>query len=106
MKKVLRLLPSIIFNIIELLIIYIFGTILKVSIQDMILILMFFALTTNALGGQLHYKDWRKCLIWSTLVFISFFLLIKIDIKIALSMVMFSAIILTNKGNINTSTIE
>lgn len=31
----------------------------------------------------MHYKDWYLCLIWSTLLFISFYLLSKVDIKIA-----------------------
>lgn len=100
MKKILYYLPSIIFNFVELLIIYIAGLCLRISTIQIVLIFMSFVLIRTILGGQLHYKDWYKCSIWSILVFMSFFLLAKVNITISLILVIFSGMILTTKGNI------
>lgn len=40
-------------------------------------------------------------MIWSTLIFISLFIVTKVSIEIAIVMSIFSGYILTNKGNIN-----
>lgn len=100
MKKILYYLPSIIFNFVELLIIYISGLCLKISAIQIIIIFMSFVLIRTILGGQLHYKAWYKCSTWSILVFMSFFLLAKVNIAISLALAIFSGMILTTKGNI------
>lgn len=104
-KKVLYYLPSAIFNILELLIILLLGTVLKVSTLEIILIFTTFVFIRNILGGQLHYKDWYRCAIMSILIFVSFFIVAKTNIIISLIMTTFSAIILTKKGNIDTKLI-
>lgn len=106
MKKILMYIPSIIFNIGELFIIYLFGIWLKVPTSQIVSIFLFFVLTRIILKGQLHYKDWYRCLIWSTLVFISFFIVAKVNILIAILIAIFSGYILTQQGNIDINQIE
>jgi hypothetical protein len=53
------------------------------------------------LGGAMHYKDWYRCLIWSTLVFLSLFIVAHAGTILSIIMTIFCAYILTGKGNIN-----
>jgi predicted XRE-type DNA-binding protein len=48
----------------------------------------------------MHYKKWYHCLIWTTLVFLSLFVLLKFDLKISIVMSLFMSLILSSKGNI------
>lgn len=99
--KIFLFLPSIIFNIAEVLILALIGVLLGLKIKYMIIIFVLFAIIRVSLGGAMHYKDWYKCLIWSTLVFLSLFVVAKADIMICIIMTIFCAYILTSKGNIN-----
>lgn len=100
MKKILYYLPSIIFNVTEILIIVLVGISLKLSIKEILIIFGTFVLIRNISGEQLHYKDWYKCSIWSILIFTSFFVVAKTNIIVSLIITVFAAIILTQKGNI------
>ena len=106
MKKILYYIPSIVFNISELIIIYLFGIWLKVPTYQIVLIFLFFVTTRIILRKQLHYKDWYRCLIWSTLVFISFFIVAKASFIVAILMSIFSGYILTQNGDIDIDKIE
>lgn len=75
MKKILLYLPSVIFNVAEVSIIALIGTLLDLPINEMIVIFLLFAIMRMSLGGAMHYKDWYKCMVWSTLVFLSLFVL-------------------------------
>ena len=100
MKKILYYLPSIIFNVIETLVIFLVGISLNVSIKDILLIFIIFAIVRIQIGGALHYKSPIRCAIWSTLVFASLFILSKVGYQIALPIIIFCGYILTSKGNI------
>lgn len=100
MKKILYYLPSIIFNIIEILAIFIVGISLKLNIQTIILMFAIFSIVRIKLGGAMHYKNPIKCAIWSLLMFFSLFLISYAGLKVALPLVIFCAYILTTKGNI------
>lgn len=100
-SKILLYLPSIIFNVAEVLILALIGVLLGLTINEMIMVFVTFAIVRISLGGAMHYKDWYKCLIWSTLVFLSLFVIAKADIMICIIMTIFCAYILTSKGNIN-----
>jgi predicted DNA-binding protein YlxM (UPF0122 family) len=76
-------LPNILFNVFEIGVIFMIGILFDVSIIDILIIFVSFILNKVIIGKSMHYKDWYLCLIWSTLLFISFYLLSKIDIKIA-----------------------
>lgn len=101
MKKILYYLPSIIFNVAESLVIFLIGFWLNLEITHIIMILILFSITRITCGKAMHYKDWYKCLIWSTLVFLSLFVVAKTSLIITIIMTIFCAFILTTKGNIN-----
>lgn len=101
MKKILYYLPSIIFNLAETLVIILIGVLLKLDMRIIALITTLFAIIRMGLGGVMHYKDWYRCLIWSTLVFLSLFVVAKVDIIVCIIMTIFCAYILTSKANIN-----
>lgn len=101
MKKVLYYLPSIIFNLAESLVIILIGFWLNLNTKEILMILLLFSITRMRLGGAMHYKNWYKCLIWSTLVFLSLFIVAHTGIILSIIMTVFCAYILTGKGNIN-----
>lgn len=76
-------LPNIIFNVFEIFVIFVIGMVLKVSFEYILIIFIAFILNKVIFGKSMHYKDWYLCLIWSVLLFISFYLLSKISIEIA-----------------------
>lgn len=100
MKKILYWLPSIIFNVVEVLIIGLVGTLLKLPFKDMLVIFTLFVLVRLGIGGAMHYKAWQKCILWSTLMFLSLFVVVKADWLISLIMSVFCGYILTNKANL------
>lgn len=100
MKKILYYLPSIIFNVIEMLVIFLVGISLRIPIKDILIIFILFAIIRIQLGGALHYKSPIRCAIWSTIVFASLFIVSKVGPEIAFPIVIFSGYILTTKGNI------
>ena len=92
-------LPNIMFNIAEIGAIVGVGILFKVPIPYIISIFVCFILNRLIFRKSMHYKDWYLCFIWSTLLFISFFLLSKIDIHLAsISTCLF--IFFTNKVDI------
>ena len=99
-EKILLYLPSIVFNVVELGVIALIGTLLKLPIETMIMIFIIFAIIRTSLGGAMHYKDWYRCMIWSALVFLSLFVLAKANLIICILMTIFCACILTKRGNI------
>lgn len=101
MKKILYYLPSIIFNVAETLVIILVGKLLGLTITQMLIILLMFAIIRMLLKPALHYKDWYRCLIWSTLFFLSLFVVAKVSFIVCVLLTIFEAIILTHKGNIN-----
>ncbi|MCI8481772.1 MAG: hypothetical protein HFJ27_01460 [Clostridia bacterium] len=106
MKKLLVYIPSIIFNIVELIMIYLIGLTIGILPQQIIILFLLFVLTRTLLKGQLHYKNWRKCFVWSVIVFSSFFLMAKSEMMIASIMTVFSGYILTQKSNIEIEKLE
>lgn len=106
MKKILYYIPSVIFNLSELLIIYLFGRWLTIPMEQIVVIFGVFVVTRMFFKQTMHYKDWYRCMIWSTLVFISFFLVVKVNLFLGIIMTIFAGFILTQKGNIDTIQIE
>lgn len=100
MKKFKYYLPSIIFNVAEVSIIFLVGRLLKLSLEQMLIIFCLFVMIRVNLGGALHYKSPYKCAVWSTLVFLSLFSLANAGLIISIIMTIFCAFILTTKGNI------
>ena len=99
-EKLLKNWATIIFNVAETSLIVIFGIILKLKISDIILIILLFGCTRIATKGGIHYKSWVKCLIWSLFLTISLFVLVKVDMRIAIVMTIFSGLITSKKADV------
>lgn len=100
MKKLVYNLPSIIFNVAEIVLIFLIGKVLVIPIELTICIIIIFSIVRMYLKNAKHYKDWYKCFIWSALVFTSLLVIVKADIFIAIIMTVFAAIVLSGKGDI------
>lgn len=105
MEKIWYKLPSIIFNSLEIIFLILCGIFLKLQYSEVLLIIIIFVLTRNTANSPLHYKSAGKCFIWTALVFCSLFLLLKVDIIVSIVLTIFSAYILTEKGNIDNSSL-
>lgn len=100
MERIRELLPTLIFNIAETLIIFLCGVCLKLEINYVLLIMLTFMISRGLFGKALHFKTWYRCLIWSTLIMLSLFVLLKVDIIVSILFAIFSAFIMTGKSNI------
>ena len=100
MEKIGRLLPMLIFNVAETLIIFLSGVMLSLEIKYIIIIMLTFMISRGLFGKALHFKTWYRCLIWSTLIMLSLFVLLKVDLIISILFAIFSAFIMTGKSNI------
>lgn len=100
MERIRELLPTLIFNIAETLIIFLCGVCLKLEINYVLLIMLTFMISRGLFGKALHFKTWYRCLIWSTLIMLSLFVLLKVDIVVSILFAIFSAFIMTGKSNI------
>lgn len=100
MKKLLYKLPSIIFSIAETSVIILTGRLLRIEYYQIGLIMLAFCIVRIKIPKPMHYKKWYHCIIWTTLVFLSLFVILKLDLKISIVMSVFFSIILSSKGNI------
>ena len=101
MDKLKYYLPSIIFNLAEVLVIFLAGKMMGLKLEIMLIILVIFAMIRISIGGALHYKSPYKCAVWSLLMFLSLFVLTNVGLGVSIIMAIFCAFILTTKGNIN-----
>lgn len=91
---------SAIFNLIEIAIILGVGLLMEVKLVEIIILFVLFFMTRMTSYKPMHYKSPLKCMVGSTLIFISFFLLTKINLLVAIIMTVFEATMLTGKGDI------
>ena len=101
MKNFVKQLPSIIFNVSELLIVILIGVLLQLGLDKMIILVLLFSICRMAFKKALHYKDWKRCILMTSLFFLSLFIVAKADFLLALVLTIFEAMILTGNGNIN-----
>lgn len=101
MDKLKKISPTLIFNIAETLIIFLCGVALNLEIKYIIAIMLTFMISRGFFGEALHFKDWYRCLIWSTLILMSLFVLLKVDFVLSTLFAIFSAFIMTGKSNIH-----
>ena len=57
-------------------------------------------ISRGCFGKALHFKTWYRCLVWSLLILLSLFVLLKVDLVISIMFAIFSAFIMTGKSNI------
>lgn len=100
MEKVKYIISSLIFNIAETILIYLIGRLLGLPINEIIIIMLSFMISRGFFGNALHFKTWYRCLVWSSLILLSLFLILKIDLKVSILFTIFSAFIMTGKSNI------
>lgn len=100
MNKLKKLLPTLIFNIVETLIIFLCGLVLNLEIKYVLVIMLTFMISRGFFGKALHFKTWYRCLIWSTFIMLSLFVLLKVDLVLSILFAIFSAFIMTGKSNI------
>lgn len=101
MEKIKYYLPSIIFNLAEISIIFLAGKMMGIKLGIMLLIFTIFVMIRISIGGAMHYKSPYKCAIWSLLVFLSLFVLTNVGFGVSIIMAIFCAFILTTRGDIN-----
>lgn len=101
MKRIFYYLPSIIFNAVEFLVIILIGVLLEIQFIDIICIILLFGIIRMLTKSAIHYKNWKLCLLWSTLQMFSLFLAYKAGLVVSILTITFSAIILSGKGNID-----
>ena len=96
-----RLIKTLIFNMAETLLIVLIGKLLNLPINFIIIIILVFIISRGFLGKALHFKSAYRCCVWSALILLTLFLVVKIDFKISVLFTIFSAFIMTGKCNIN-----
>lgn len=101
MGKYKYFLSSLIFNIAETILIFLIGRLLDLPIKEIIIIMLSFMISRGCFGNALHFKDWYRCLVWSALILLSLFVILKVDLTISILFTIFSAFIMTGKSNIN-----
>lgn len=100
MKKIFDLLPSIIFGLIETAVIILLGIHIGIDLKEIIIVLIVFAIMRVVLKDALHYKNPIECFIWTTLLFVSVWILAKAGIVVSVLMTILAGIFLSGKGNI------
>ena len=100
MNKLKKSLPTLIFNIVETLIIFMCGLALNLEIKYVLVIMLTFMISRGFFGRALHFKTWYRCLIWSSFIMLSLFVLLKVDLVVSVMFAIFSAFIMTGKSNI------
>lgn len=105
-STILYWLPSIIFNIVETIVIFGMGLMMNISIYIIIYILVVFQVVRHLIKKDKHYKNPFKCLLWTTLIFASIFLMAKVNMIICTAACIFAPYILSGQADIKKETIE
>lgn len=101
MGKYKQIISSLIFNIAETILIFLVGKILGLETNNIIIVMLCFMISRGFFGKLLHFKTWYRCLIWSLLILLSLFMILKIDLRVSILFTIFSAFIMTGRSNIN-----
>lgn len=101
MEKFKYIFGSLIFNIAETILIFLVGKLLDLPTNFIIIIMLTFMISRGFFGKALHFKTWYRCLVWSCLILLSLFMILKVDLTISVLFTIFSALIMTGKSNIN-----
>lgn len=101
MEKFKYIFSSLIFNIAETILIFLIGKLLCLPTNYIITIMLCFMISRGCFGKALHFKTWYRCLVWSSLILLSLFLILKVDLIISILFTIFAAFIMTGKSNIN-----
>lgn len=99
--KVLNHLKVIVFNIAEIIIVFLLGKMFEVEINTRIMLMVLFFLTRMVIGKPKHYSKAYRCAIWSILVFLSLYSLTSLDLLVTILLTVFTGYISTGRADIN-----
>lgn len=91
---------SLIFNIVETILIFLIGKLLNLPISNIAIVVFTFLISRGCFGNTLHFKTWYRCLVWSATIMLSLFLILKVDLVVSILFAIFAAFIMTGKSNI------
>ena len=100
MKIDKRFVFTLIFNIIETILIFLIGKLLNLPISYITIVVLTFLISRGCFGNTLHFKTWYRCLVWSATIMLSLFLILKVDLTVSILFAIFAAFIMTGKSNI------
>lgn len=100
MEKYKKIFGNLFFNFSETMLILLLGRLLNLPLNYIIIIMLTFMISRGFFGKALHFKTWYRCLVWSCLILLSLFVILKVDLIISILFTIFSALIMTGKGNI------
>ena len=101
MEKFKKNLSSLIFNIVETILIFLIGKLLNLPINFILIVMLTFMISRACFGNSMHFKTWYRCLVWSLMIMLTLFLILKVDIIVSVLFAIFSAFIMTGRSNIN-----
>lgn len=101
MKEYFKMnLPSLIFNLLETLMLVLIAWLLKVGLVNTLLIFLTFEISRAYFKMPKHYKQWQKCLCWTLIIFSSLFVVSRVDITVGIMCAIFTAYILSGKSDV------
>jgi len=95
-----KLLPTILFNLVETALVCLLGYLLGLDWQSILVVLLSFTVVRMTIKKAKHFKSWQKCLIWTTAMFCSLFLVCSIDLFLSVLLSAFAAIIISGHADI------
>ena len=104
MKKILYELPSYLFSILQGILIFLVGYyFINLEYDQTLFIMITFMLIRKNADKPCHYKSIIKCTFFTMIIFISLFIVAKIDFTISLVITIVAASMLTEKGDIRNT---
>lgn len=92
--------PSIIFNLIETILLFLGSYLLKIGLINTLIIFLSFQISRFYFKLPKHYKAWQQCLIWTLVIFLCLFVIARVDITVGIMCSIFTAYILSGKADI------
>ena len=88
------------FNLIEMLCILLIGKLLNIDLAYSLVIMFVFIITRMTFGKALHYKSPYRCFVMTLAIFLSLFIVFKVNIYLSIVIAIFDGYLLTGKANI------
>lgn len=92
---------AIVFNILEISCIYLFGLTIDIKPNMIAFVMLLFFLTRFTCKKPLHYNKWYICALWSFNVFALLFVLLKADIYVSILSTVFTGYVTSGTSNID-----
>lgn len=99
--KILNFTKVLIFNILEIIVIFLLGKVFNVKVSIRIMFMVIFFITRMIIGEPKHYKRAYMCALWSALVFLSLYSLSSLDLIAIIILTIFTGFISTGKADIS-----